>query len=72
MKTKNFKRNQNILSCNDLDGKKSFINLERVDYWKADGNDTEVHIFNCNFSFWLAIDGDDFEKEYLKWKKENG
>lgn len=66
-----YERTFNLITCKDSNDKTISINLDRVEWFRADTDySCEIHIFNCQFSIWVNIPEDKFRKAYLNYKKE--
>jgi len=64
-------RNFNLVTCKDNNDKMISIDLDRVEWFKEDGEDMiEIHMFNCQFSIWVKISEETFRKYYINYKKE--
>ena len=69
--TKSAERTENILTVKDSKEKTISINLDNVDWWREDDDDSiEIHMKNSNFSLWVKISEESFRKFYLNYKKE--
>lgn len=64
-------RNFNLVTCKDNNDKMISIDLDRVEWFKEDGENTiEIHMFNCQFSIWANVSEKTFRKYYINYKKE--